>query len=522
VTAETATGEPRHLAVACHPDRVGPDGTVETVLVLVEDVTPYVVARRTAEAAAARHEAAAAAQRATAERLAEANRQLLAANRELTDALDRLREQSDDLRLATAEAQVAAEEIETLNEELQASNEELETLHEEAQATVEELNLANDELQARAAETEELAAAHAGERARLAAVLAGMGDAVLVVDRGGRAVLANAAWDELAGSLGGRFVPADGRGVPLPEAGTPQARAARGEAFRLDFTATAADGTRRWFEATGRPLPEDEAGAGVVVVRDITERSLRRLQERFVAVAAHELRTPLTTLSGVLQMLARRVATGGDERLNRHVAAAREQVRRLADLVGELTDVSRLQQGGAVRLERAPLDLAAMVRAAAETAEFLADGQERRVDVPPVPVPVDGDARRLEQVLLNLLANAFRHAGGGARVDLRLRRDGETAVIEVADDGPGIPAEVIPELFAPFAQGGGTAARTGLGLGLYIAREIARAHGGDVEARSAPGAGATFAVGLPLLTTDEGNDGNDDATEEGAAPRATA
>ncbi|MEA2514566.1 MAG: two-component system, chemotaxis family, CheB/CheR fusion protein [Thermomicrobiales bacterium] len=123
--------------------------------------------------------------------MAPANRELLAANRELTDTVDRLESQSDDLRLSTASAQIATEEIETLNEELQSANEELETL-----------NVANAELQSRAMELEDLGAAHDQEREGLAAILAGMGDAVLVVDRHGRVIRTNAAYDAIAGVYG--------------------------------------------------------------------------------------------------------------------------------------------------------------------------------------------------------------------------------------------------------------------------------------------------------------------------------
>ena len=181
----------------------------------------------------------------TVERQARASRQLLTANRELTDTVDRLREQGEDLRQAAMAAQVSAEEIETLNEELQSSNEELETLHEEAQATVEELNVANDELHARAMELEELAQEHAEEQARLSAVLGSMGDAVVVVDAQGRVMRTNAAYDDLVGTLGTPFMPADAQGLPLPAVETPEYRVARGETFRLEFTVGAADGSRR-------------------------------------------------------------------------------------------------------------------------------------------------------------------------------------------------------------------------------------------------------------------------------------
>jgi two-component system CheB/CheR fusion protein len=115
VTTESASGETRHLAIACHPDRVGADGAIETALVLVSDDTAGVEAQQISAAAAARSDAETATLRETVERLAAANRQLLSANRELTDNIDRLREHEDDLRQAAAAAQVAAEEIETLN-----------------------------------------------------------------------------------------------------------------------------------------------------------------------------------------------------------------------------------------------------------------------------------------------------------------------------------------------------------------------------------------------------------------------
>jgi two-component system CheB/CheR fusion protein len=171
--------------------------------------------------------------------MAPANRELLAANRELTDTVDRLEAQSDDLRLSTASAQIATEEIETLNAELHSANEELETLNEETQANVEELNVANAELQSRAMELEDPGAAHDQEREGLAAILAGMGDAVLVVDRHGRVIRTNAAYDASAGVFGSPFVPTDERGVPLPVEATPQARTARGEPFRHDFAVMA-------------------------------------------------------------------------------------------------------------------------------------------------------------------------------------------------------------------------------------------------------------------------------------------
>ena len=498
VTTEIATGETRQLSVSCHPDRTNREGLVETVLLLITDITPHVEAMHASAQAAARAEAELARLRDTGERQAVANRQLLSANRELTDTVDRLREQGEDLRQAAMAAQVAAEEIETLNEELQSSNEELETLHEEAQATVEELNVANDELHARAMELEELAQEHAAEQARLSAVLGSMGDAVVVVDAQGRVMRTNAAYDDLVGTLGAPFAPADAQGIPLGVTQTPQYRVAQGEAFWLEFTVTAADGTRHWFEATGRPLAGE--AAGVLVIRDITDRTMRHLQEEFLTWASHELRTPLAALQGYLQLAERRLDAGADERLRRYLDLAIAETRRQASLVAELLDATRLHSGR-LELEVAPLDLTALAMHTVELAEVLAQGQTLVVETESDALMVTGDASRLEQVVMNLLTNAITHAPGAGRIDIHLRHDGDMAELVVRDTGPGIPVDALETIFERFAQVEPLQrpGRAGLGLGLYIAREIVEAHGGAITAHSAPGEGATFTVRLPLL-----------------------
>jgi two-component system CheB/CheR fusion protein len=500
VTVETATGEIRHLRVRCHPQHIDASGVVKTVLLLIDDVTAIVEAERANAKAAAEQAAEAAAQRETAQRLAEANRRLIDANRELADTVDRLREQSDELRTAIAAAQVSSEEIETLNEELQSSNEELETLHEEAQATVEELNVSNDELQARARELEELAATHAMEQERLSAVLAGMGDAVLVVDHQGKVVRTNAAYDELLRSLGGVLTPADENGVPLPEELTPVRRVARGEAFRVEFTAGWSAGDRRWFEATGRPVSRDSAG--VLVIRDITDRTVRRLQEEFLTWAGHELRTPLTTLQGYLQLAERRLPADADERLRRYLTVAIEESRRQGTLIAELIDATRLHSGK-IDLSKDPVDLVQIVAHTVELAQVLAQGQSIALEAGDKPVMVAGDAGRLEQVLLNLLTNAIAYAPGTERIDVHVRQTADVAEITVRDTGPGIPVEAQETIFDRFTQVNPAErpGRAGLGLGLYIAREIVAAHGGTIAAFSIPGEGATFTIRLPLLGT---------------------
>jgi two-component system CheB/CheR fusion protein len=429
---------------------------------------------------------------------------LLGANEQLTRSNNGLQRQNEELLVGTVEAQAAAEEIETLHEEQQATNEELETLNEELQATIEELRTTNEDLNARSVELQELAASREVARQRLAVILASMADAVFTVDRAGRIVLTNAAFDRLFGPDAAGLRAEDEEGCPLASEATPQQRAANGEPFTLQFTTQDADGNRHWFEAVGQPVREGATEAGIVTVRDITERSLRRLQSRFVAMAAHEFRTPLTVLQGSLEMLEHRGKGLSAEQQREYLHMASLEAHRLHALTEELVDVERLELGQ-LQLVREPLDLVEVVGQAVTTAQALSDGSSIVLAPFAGSLPVNGDRMRLEQVLLNLLSNALSHAPGTDRIDVRLQRLEQEAQVDVQDYGPGIPVEDQPHLFTSFYRAGGNQASPsrGLGLGLFICREFLLAHGGTIAVHSAPGEGATFTIRLPLAA-DEG------------------
>lgn len=513
----------RDLIITCTPaPSTESGGSVDAMVLEVVDVTLQAKARR---------QLAQDLDRVTSERDALQDRistattevrELRSADQTMATDLGRLRAENEQLQLSSEEAQAATEEIETLNEEQQATNEELETLNEELQATVEELNTTNADLQARTLELEGLATTLESrrgeieaERGRLEAILTNMGEAVLVVDASGEVELTNPAWRHLLGSVG-ELVPEDELGRPLPPAVWPHRRALENEASTLEFTLPGPGRGRRWFEARTQPVHGGKGARwGVVVIRDITDRSLRQLQQQFLALASHELRTPLTTLSGSLQLIARRLP-GVDEngRLQRHVARAREQVERLDQYISELTDVVHLQSGR-FRVDRVPLDLMTLVEETLEVARYLPNGLEIRSGVPEGSIPISGDARRLEQVVLNLLANAFRHAPDSGGVDVRLRTEGGAAVIEVQDYGPGIPKEALREIFSRFYRvTDDKSSRAGLGLGLLIAREIVTSHGGTIDVESIVGEGTTFAVRLPLLGDEENGAEDRDASQD--------
>ena len=342
------------------------------------------------------------------------------------------------------------------------------------------------------------------QAAQLAAILLSMGDAVMVVDTAGKLLLTNAAYDQSFGSGNRDLVLEDESGQPLPTDMTPLRRAARGESFSMEFFAGTADnGSRCWFEAKGRPIYSDgQVQGGVVVIRDITERSLRRLQDEFLAMASHELRTPLTALHGYLEMVIRLLAaTPENERQLRFASQALKQSRRLGALVSDLVDVTRLQTGKlGFKLE--PLDLIPLVQQTVETAQALAEGQRIRVTSSPGRLEVNGDAGRLEQLLLNLLTNAISYAPETEDIDVRLSRADGCAELQVQDYGAGIPEDDQNRIFSRFYQVGrtGRPSQSGLGLGLFISREIVNAHGGEIAVSSEEGKGTTFTVRLPLLS----------------------
>jgi two-component system CheB/CheR fusion protein len=502
------------------------------------------------------------------EMLAEANRELLAANEEVTRANSELRSTLDDLLVTNEEFQASIEEVETLNEEMQATNEELETLNEEMQATVEELNTSNSDLAARGDELQSLASSLEVQKVQLEAILSGLADAVLVVTAEGSPLLMNEAYRRLFGTTGstpggypgrdngkadagmegnlfkdryGRTtLMADEHSLPLLPSDTPQARAARGETFSMTFTLASPSGEdRRWLEAIGQPVRGDNGQEwGVVVVRDITDRSLRILQEQFTSLAGHELRTPLTSIKGYLQLLYKSLREHGSERQLKHVQVAISQSERLMRLIEDLLDVARLQSGKfSLRLE--PVRLDTLLDHAVASAQVLTKGQKIELIIdggaggaaPETasvfakdsdgvgeddarnaggPLLVNGDAARIEQAVLNLLTNAITYAPDSARIEVRLGRvDGTApdgtrlavAEINVQDYGKGIAAKDLSEVFTRFYQvsKGNPLPTQGLGLGLFITRQIVEAHGGAISVESMEGEGSTFIIKLPLL-----------------------
>jgi PAS domain S-box-containing protein len=226
-----------------------------------------------------------------------------------------------------------------------------------------------------------------------------------------------------------------------------------------------------------------------------------RLRDEFLSVASHELKTPLTPLQMRLQALRREAEAAPQaslpaERVIRHLQLVESQVRRLSTLVHELLDVSNISSGP-LALELEDVDLTALVREVVTRFEAQSLKANCPVEVQ-APGPMVGrwDRMRLDQVVTNLLSNALKY-GPGKPVHLRVETQEGRVTLTVRDEGIGIHPEHLSRIFDKFERAVSERNYGGLGLGLYIVRQIVEALGGSITARSSPGEGATFEISLP-------------------------
>ena len=264
-------------------------------------------------------------------------------------------------------------------------------------------------------------------------------------------------------------------------------------------------------------LAESREGRAADAERHIAEQSAQRtsfqrqmLQDRedFLGLVAHELKTPVAVIKAYAELLEAQMAEQAPAGVARQamrevVAHIREQADVMSELIEEVLDVQRVQLGK-LPLEISRLDLIELARGAAEEVAQASPGHPIRVEAVDPPPPVRADRRRIRQVLVNLLENAVKYSDDGD-VQLTIARgehDGQpVAVLSVRDEGIGLEAADLDRIFDRFVQAtsGPVRGHAGLGLGLYVARQIARAHHGEVWAESpGKGRGSTFYLRLPL------------------------
>jgi signal transduction histidine kinase len=263
---------------------------------------------------------------------------------------------------------------------------------------------------------------------------------------------------------------------------------------------------RRQMEALERSRREQET-----LLRELnkTQEELQhslRMRDDFMSLVAHELRTPLNTLFLETQMRSLQLKRGNlpafnPEQMGNMIKRDERQIKAMIRLIDDMLDVSRMKSGtlsirpGKVELmgllERVVNDLSLQAAAAGSTMQLTAHA------------PVEGwwDEFRIEQVIVNLLTNALRYGGGGmVEVSVHMQDDaicGTKVRIDVRDQGKGIAPDFIDRIFEPYERGAKSGEPKGLGLGLYISRQLASSHGGELTVQSTPGQGATFSLLLP-------------------------
>ncbi len=285
--------------------------------------------------------------------------------------------------------------------------------------------------------------------------------------------------------------------APDPAEGGTEAAASTFEDIYLHRT-----GSTFPVEVTSGPIAVgDEVIGRVVAFRDITERrQVERIKNEFISVISHELRTPLTSIRGSLGLLAGGAVGELPSSAQRMISIAVDNSERLTRLINDILDIERLESG-AMPMEFAPHDAAGIVTATLESLRPVADAARVRLAAGTIEGRVHADADRIGQTLTNLVGNAIKFSPPDTTIRVSAVPQGDVVEFAVADQGRGIPPDMLQRVFDRFRQVDSSDSRTkgGTGLGLAISHGIVQRHGGRIWAESAPGRGTCFRFTLPAV-----------------------
>ena len=342
---------------------------------------------------------------------------------------------------------------------------------------------------------------------RNAAILRGTSDALLILNPSGTIEMINDAASALLGytpeelerhDIAKVLRIAEGHGAFHQRIGLDDGRLDR--PFLADRVARHRDGSERHVDVAIGVMRVPSGDHLVLSLRDASERArIERAKDELISTIGHELRTPLTSVVGSLALLRGGAAAALPSQAARLVDIADNNARRLIRLINDLLDIDRIESGQ-LAMARAPIDLREVVARAA----LDSDGLARSRDVvladasADSPVPVEGDAGRLLQVVTNLVSNAIHASPAGTTVTIATLVEKGRALIAVEDRGAGVPAAVRPRLFERFESGRAATHAAASGLGLAISREIVRRHDGTIWFEDRDGGGTRFAFALPL------------------------
>lgn len=234
---------------------------------------------------------------------------------------------------------------------------------------------------------------------------------------------------------------------------------------------------------------------------------LSRLKDEFLSIASHELRTPVTSIKGYTQLAKTLIRENDLETSEEYLNIALDQIDRMSRLILELLDVSRIETGK-LEIRREPISWPNFVRDIVQRHHTSVSDRKFHVSMPDVEATVTGDRDRLEQVLGNLLENAVKYSPDGSDVSIAVEARTDQVVTSVCDRGMGIPADELGRVFERFHRGRQVSSTNygGLGLGLYITKQIVERHGGSIWVESKEGLGTTFSFSLPAIIIEEHNE----------------
>lgn len=346
------------------------------------------------------------------------------------------------------------------------------------------------------------------EKTKSEVIVRSISDAIVVTDDESRVLLINRAAQDIL-----NVNEADSIGRPIMECLQDQrlcsiiqnaAQQAGDPPEAGDYTVRHPTGKESYYRLhLARMVSDAGRFLGVVtLMHDITPfKELDRMKSEFLATVSHEFRTPLTSISMSVDLLLEEILGVLTVRQRDLVESAREDCTRLTKLVRDLLDLSRLESGK-MEMKREPVWIAAVIEQA--TQSLVLPFQEKGVtlDIEPIDeqITVVGDAERLSWVVSNLTGNALRHTDSGGRVTIRAAATEWDIRVCVSDTGRGIPPEHLRTIFDKFVQVRDSTVSTpgSVGLGLAIAKEIVKAHGGDIWVESEVGKGSSFTFALPL------------------------
>ena len=347
------------------------------------------------------------------------------------------------------------------------------------------------------------------ERDRLAQIVEVLPIGVVLMDAAGQVLLENQLTRDLfqrterpapglGGNLSGTLSRADGSPYDLRE--VPIARSLRGEEVRAELVRySRADGRRFDLLTNSSPLRSQsgEVVGAVAAYEDVTAMSdAQRERTAFFAMASHELKTPVTAIRGQIQLALRFYARGTGDLAASALSRADDQVQRLTSLIDDLLDAARLDTGQ-FDVALVSTDVADVVSASVARLRPVAGSRQIRLVLPDTVLLVMGDERRLGQVLDNLIMNALRHGGSGDIV-VTLAAEEQQAIVRIRDHGQGVAEKDRHLIFGRFYRSERARGVAGTGLGLYVAREIAHLHRGELSLESTGPTGSVFRLSIPL------------------------